>query len=40
MSAYRFTVNTAPVEEVRKYIRAERAKWSGVVKELGLEGSQ
>ena len=33
-------VNTAPVEDVRKYIRAERAKWSGVVKELGLEGSQ
>ena len=33
-------VNTAPVEDVRKYIRAERAKWSGVVKDLGLEGSQ
>jgi len=33
-------VNTAPVEDVRTYIRAERAKWSGVVKDLGLEGSQ
>ena len=33
-------VNTAPIEEVRNYIRAERAKWSGVDKDLGLEGSQ
>ena len=33
-------VNTAPIEEVRTYIRAERAKWSAVVKDLGLEGSQ
>ena len=28
------------IEEVRAYIRAERAKWSAVVKDLGLEGSQ
>lgn len=33
-------LETASVEDVRAYIRAERAKWSGVVKSLGLEGSQ
>ena len=33
-------VNTPSIEEVRNYIRAERARWSAVVKDLGLEGSQ
>ena len=33
-------VDTQSVEEIREYIRAERTKWSGVVKSLGLEGSQ
>jgi tripartite-type tricarboxylate transporter receptor subunit TctC len=33
-------VDTASSDEVRQYIRSERSKWSAVVKELGLEGSQ
>jgi tripartite-type tricarboxylate transporter receptor subunit TctC len=33
-------VDTASSDEVRQYIRSERSKWSVVVKELGLEGSQ
>ena len=33
-------VDTQSVDEIRVYIRAERTKWSGVVKSLGLEGSQ
>jgi tripartite-type tricarboxylate transporter receptor subunit TctC len=33
-------VDTGSSDEVRQYIRSERAKWSAVVKELGLEGSQ
>ncbi len=33
-------VDTAPIDEITRYIRAERAKWSTVVKDLGLEGSQ
>lgn len=28
------------IEEMRAYIKSERAKWGGMVKELGLEGSQ
>ena len=28
------------MDEMRAYIAAEKAKWSGVVKDLGLEGSQ
>ena len=30
----------APIEEQRKYIAAEGAKWSALVKSLGLQGSQ
>lgn len=33
-------VETQPVDDIRQYIRNERTKWSGVVKALGLEGSQ
>ena len=33
-------VNTASVDEIREYIRADRARWSAVVKDIGLEGSQ
>lgn len=33
-------LETQSVDEVRNYIRSERSKWSGVVKSLGLEGSQ
>lgn len=33
-------VDTQSVDEIRDYIRAERTKWSAVVKSLGLEGSQ
>jgi tripartite-type tricarboxylate transporter receptor subunit TctC len=33
-------VTTASVDEIRHYIRSERARWSAVVKDLGLEGSQ
>jgi tripartite-type tricarboxylate transporter receptor subunit TctC len=33
-------VDTASSDDIRQYIRAERSKWSAVVKELGLEGSQ
>jgi tripartite-type tricarboxylate transporter receptor subunit TctC len=33
-------VDTASSDEVLRYIRSERSKWSAVVKELGLEGSQ
>jgi tripartite-type tricarboxylate transporter receptor subunit TctC len=33
-------VDTGSSVEVRQYIRSERSKWSAVVKELGLEGSQ
>ncbi len=33
-------VDTASSDEIREYIRSERSKWSAVVKELGLEGSQ
>lgn len=33
-------LETQSVDEVRNYIRSERTKWSGVVKSLGLEGSQ
>ncbi|MDB5514625.1 MAG: hypothetical protein JWQ17_1383 [Tardiphaga sp.] len=33
-------VDTGSSDEVRQYIRSERSKWSAVVKELGLEGSQ
>jgi tripartite-type tricarboxylate transporter receptor subunit TctC len=29
-----------PVEEINRYIDGERARWSGVVTELGLAGSQ
>ena len=32
--------DTQSVDDIRQYIRAERTKWSAVVKELGLEGSQ
>ena len=33
--------NESPsIEEMRKYIESERLKWGGMVKELGLEGSQ
>jgi tripartite-type tricarboxylate transporter receptor subunit TctC len=28
------------VEEMQAYIRSERVKWGGLVKQLGLEGSQ
>jgi tripartite-type tricarboxylate transporter receptor subunit TctC len=33
-------VDTASSDDIRTYIRAERAKWSAVVKDLGLEGQQ
>ncbi len=33
-------IDTESIEDVTKYIRAERARWSGVVKALGMEGSQ
>ena len=33
-------VDTQSVEDIRHYIRNERGKWSAVVKDLGLEGSQ
>jgi tripartite-type tricarboxylate transporter receptor subunit TctC len=33
-------IDTQSVDEIREYIRTERTKWSGVVKSLGLEGSQ
>jgi tripartite-type tricarboxylate transporter receptor subunit TctC len=33
-------IDTDSVEGVTKYIRSERVRWSGVVKQLGLEGSQ
>jgi tripartite-type tricarboxylate transporter receptor subunit TctC len=33
-------VDTPSIEEVRSYIRSERERWSAVVKDLGLEGSQ
>lgn len=33
-------IDTDSVEGVTQYIRSERARWSGVVKQLGLEGSQ
>jgi tripartite-type tricarboxylate transporter receptor subunit TctC len=29
-----------PIEEISRYIDGERARWSGVVTELGLAGSQ
>ena len=28
------------IEEMQRYIKAERVKWGGMVKQLGLEGSQ
>ena len=31
---------TPSIEDMRKYIESERLKWGGMVKELGLEGSQ
>jgi len=31
---------TPSIDEMRAYIKSERAKWGGMVKELGLEGSQ
>jgi tripartite-type tricarboxylate transporter receptor subunit TctC len=33
-------VDTASIDDIRTYIRAERAKWGAVVKDLGLEGMQ
>ncbi len=33
-------IDTDSVDDVTKYIRAERVRWSGVVKALGMEGSQ
>jgi tripartite-type tricarboxylate transporter receptor subunit TctC len=33
-------VDTASIDDIRTYIRSERARWGGVVKDLGLEGSQ
>ncbi len=33
-------VDTQSSDEIRAYIAAERTKWSAVVRELGLEGSQ
>jgi tripartite-type tricarboxylate transporter receptor subunit TctC len=33
-------IDTESVEGVTKYIRSERERWSGVVKQLGLAGSQ
>jgi tripartite-type tricarboxylate transporter receptor subunit TctC len=33
-------VDTQSIDEIRDYIRVERTKWTGVVKSLGLEGSQ
>jgi hypothetical protein len=33
--------NESPsVDDMRAYIQAERKKWGGLVKQLGLEGSQ
>jgi len=32
--------DTPSVDEMRAYIQAERTKWGGLVKQLGLEGSQ
>jgi tripartite-type tricarboxylate transporter receptor subunit TctC len=31
---------TPSIDEMRAFIKSERAKWGGMVKELGLEGSQ
>ena len=31
---------TPSIEEMRRYVESERLKWGGMVKELGLEGSQ
>ncbi len=33
-------VDTTNPEGIRTYIRSEREKWSAVVRDLGLEGSQ
>jgi tripartite-type tricarboxylate transporter receptor subunit TctC len=32
--------DTPSVDGMRTYIQAERTKWGGLVKQLGLEGSQ
>ena len=32
--------DTPSIEELRAYRRAEQEKWGGLVKKLGLEGSQ
>ena len=32
--------DTPSVEELRAYRRSEQEKWGGLVKKLGLEGSQ
>jgi tripartite-type tricarboxylate transporter receptor subunit TctC len=33
-------IETPPVEAIRSYIKAEREKWGGLVKALGLEGTE
>jgi len=41
IAALGYIPNESPsIEEMRKYIESERLKWGGMVKELGLEGSQ
>jgi len=32
--------DTPSIEDLRAYRKAEQAKWGGLVKKLGLEGSQ